>query len=356
MIKIALFIRSFKIGGAEKQSVLIAEYLQKYYDTYLVVYHFTGAYTEFAKNKKLKLIPMKYSGILKVIYFIFILFKLHPYLLISFLPVNNILGGLLFKLVGAKHFIGGIRGAKIKKSRIKMSLSKYICNKRSTFFLSNSEAGKMAYASYGYDKNKIIVIPNCIEIRKNLKQKKTNGEITILSVGRLIDEKDYMTAINAMGMMAGNDPEIRFNYHIVGYGELYDEIKRGIAARGLEHRTVIHKDIDYKGVESFYEKADIYLITSRFEGMPNTVMEALDNYLPVVGTKAGDIEKLILHGKNGYLSEIGDAGTIYTYIKALSIDAHIREKFGNYGKSHLAMNFAVDVIGKKYVDLIDAIS
>src|SRR5690606_31546221 len=81
-------------------------------------------------------------------------------------------------------------------------------------------------------------------------------------------------------------------------------------------------------VAPLYQQADIFLLTSDWEGTPNVVMEAMASGLPVVATKVGDVQHLIDHGENGYLVEPGDEESMVRAVHALIRNPEQRIRFG----------------------------
>jgi glycosyltransferase involved in cell wall biosynthesis len=107
---------------------------------------------------------------------------------------------------------------------------------------------------------------------------KADGQYFLLTVGRLSPEKGYDLLIQAFAQMA---PQVRhWTLIIVGDGPQRDELENQIAAVGLNDRIVLAGRCGNLG--SWYQSADLYALTSRFEGFPNTVVEAMAHGLPVV--------------------------------------------------------------------------
>lgn len=170
---------------------------------------------------------------------------------------------------------------------------------------------------------------------------------TIITVGRFVPQKDYLTAIKSVAALKERD-DIRF--HIVGYGPLEKQIRKWIQEFGIKKNTLI--SINPPNVPSLLKNADIYLSTSLFEGTSNSIMEALNFSLPVVCTDVGDNFQLVQNGLNGFLHAKGDYNAISNSLGYLLDNIDIRNKFGARGNEILRENFSIEIFYQQYLKLI----
>ena len=347
-MNIAIFIRSLSKGGAEKQAILLTEYLSQFYQTYLIVYCKT-TFDNHAVSPNLNIIYLE-GNLFNKVFSLYKFFRAHKIThLFNYLPVNNVFGIIIGKLAGVKYMYGGIRGTKYK-GRIKMILNKFLCNYFSTGFISNSYAAEESYSKYGLKKNKILVIHNAI--KKISAKRCLHSNLIVLSVGRFTEQKDYFTAIDAISLLEVNYPQVKgkFLYKIIGYGKLKNEILEYIVAENLQ--DIIELRTDGKIGDS-YNTSDILLNTSVHEGMPNVVMEAMNNGLPIIGTDSGDTKYLISDSKNGYLCPVRNSSYISGKLKELILNDSLRLKMGNWSKKIIDENFRPNKVYKVYVELIE---
>jgi glycosyltransferase involved in cell wall biosynthesis len=85
----------------------------------------------------------------------------------------------------------------------------------------------------------------------------------------------------------------------VGDGACEDDLKKMAGELGLT--DVIHFMGYQDNVHPFYEAADVYISTSKIEGMSNTQLEALAHGIPVISTQTGGVTELIDDGNNGFI-------------------------------------------------------
>ncbi|MGE6721126.1 glycosyltransferase [Peribacillus frigoritolerans] len=134
----------------------------------------------------------------------------------------------------------------------------------------------------------------------------TIGEIRVLSVGRLVDKKGFVTLIKAFKRIYTQYPNARL--HIIGAGEDEKRIKSTIAEYNLKDVVILRGAMDSKQVSDELKKAHIFCLASQtakngdIEGIPNALKEAMASGLPVVSTRHAGIPELIEHQGTGYLA------------------------------------------------------
>jgi len=106
-------------------------------------------------------------------------------------------------------------------------------------------------------------------------------------------------------------------------------------------------------VDPYYDQADIFLSTSIFEGLSNSVMEAMESSLPVVATTVGDNDKLVMEGRSGFLAPVKDAKAISEKLHMLFDSHDLRIRLGMNGYHRLKKNFSVEKFRQSYVSLIE---
>ncbi|MEY8732736.1 glycosyltransferase [Peribacillus frigoritolerans] len=134
----------------------------------------------------------------------------------------------------------------------------------------------------------------------------TVGEIRVLSVGRLVDKKGFVTLIKAFKRIYTKYPNARL--HIIGAGEDEKKIKFTIAEYNLKDVVILRGAMDSKRVSDELKEAHIFCLASQtakngdIEGIPNALKEAMASGLPVVSTRHAGIPELIEHQRTGYLA------------------------------------------------------
>ena len=100
----------------------------------------------------------------------------------------------------------------------------------------------------------------------------------------------------------------------------------------------------------FYQQADIFILPSKKEGMPNVVLEAMACGLPIVMTPCEGSKELI--SNNGMISSID---TFSDKVTMLCANAALRQDMGRNSLSNIEKTFQWKIVGKKYLDVFDTI-
>ncbi len=127
---------------------------------------------------------------------------------------------------------------------------------------------------------------------------RADGAHVILNVGRMEDQKDQITLVEAFGRLAADHPD--WILRIVGDGILRDEIEGRVRALGLESQVELPGILD--DIEAEYRAASLFAISSRYESFGLVTAEALAAGLPVVGfADCPGTNELVADGENGLL-------------------------------------------------------
>jgi glycosyltransferase involved in cell wall biosynthesis len=170
-----------------------------------------------------------------------------------------------------------------------------------------------------------------------------------LSVGRFHHAKDYHTAIKAVALL--HEKTDGFIYRIIGYGQQESQIRSWI--KDYDAGAYIDIVINPSNIEKYYIDADIYFLSSIFEGLSNTVLEAMSYSLPLVLTDVGDNDLLLSNGMNGFMCDPGDHKAMSEALEEL-LNSH--EKRLNYGResyNRLVNTFSEDIFRQNYNRLIE---
>lgn len=179
-----------------------------------------------------------------------------------------------------------------------------------------SEAGRQAMiASGAVPSGRVIVMPNGIDTNRfrqddasRERMRRDLGlnaeEVLVLNVGRLVPEKDQAMLIEAFREVYCRLPGVRLM--IAGDGPLRAELASQIAEYGLNQAVLLAGA--RKDIPELLRAADIFVLSSRIEGMPLAVGEALASGLPVVSTAAAGVAELA--GDVATITPVGDAAAL----------------------------------------------
>lgn len=170
---------------------------------------------------------------------------------------------------------------------------------------------------------------------------KERGEVVqIFSVGRLNFQKNYLTGLLALKILANKG--YQFHWKIVGEGSQLEELQFHVFSLSLqEHVTFLGKQ-NKDEIKLLHEAADIFLLTSVYEGIPNVVLEAMSMQVPVVTTRCGGVDEVIDHGIDGFIAELYDHAAIAKYIETLVNDVELRKTIGAAARKKVQAQFTLE--------------
>lgn len=193
----------------------------------------------------------------------------------------------------------------------------------------------------------VVVIPNSCSF--TIKEKSKLENYKIVSLGRFSYEKGYDLMIEMFSEFCKLNKS--FNLEIYGDGGEKHNIKKLIKKYNLEQRISIFST--NKNVIPIYLNSSIYLMTSRFEGLPMVLIEALECGLPLIAynCKTGPAE-LIKDGENGFLIPCFDKILMAQKLNELCNNFELRKTMGKNSKK-MSEQFQSKNIIKKWEDLFN---
>ena len=179
-------------------------------------------------------------------------------------------------------------------------------------------------------RSRISAIPNPVspvETCTDTHSERTREPLQLLAVGRLCAEKNYEALIEAFADLAPRHPA--WELLIVGDGALRASVVAEIARRGLEERVRLTSPVT-DDMSDVYQRASLFCMSSRCEGFPNALAEAMAHGLPCVGYRGcAGVRDLITHGENGLLARgNGDIRSLCDALGRLMADATQRKWMG----------------------------
>lgn len=162
-----------------------------------------------------------------------------------------------------------------------------------------------------------------------------SDRLLVLSVANLKPQKDPLTLIRAVDAARRSLPQLQVWY--AGDGSLRPRVEAEIARRNLgDHVRLLGWRRD---VPRLLAACDAFLLTSRFEGLPRTVVQALAAQRPVIASRVDGTSEVLRDGVNGMLVEPGDAeGFAAALVRTLRDPPHLppmRSELAPWSREHL---------------------
>jgi glycosyltransferase involved in cell wall biosynthesis len=343
---VGILMNTLDMGGAEKQSLLQAKLMGEEFDVHYIVQKIKPRlkkHLDFIEKENINYIQLSGNIIARS-------FQLRRYIrknkirvIFAYLTSDNFLASTSTFLSKTKC-IGGVRSSSLPfvKFYVTRFLQKYFLD----FTIFNNHYGKDVFIKRGFSPEKSLVIHNCINNIQSEIVRPEGNPVKILSVGRFTAQKDYLTALRAIQLLGNLVDRKIFEYVIVGDGELNDHIHGWIKELQLSNVTVVRNP---DRIDNYYIDADIYLLSSDSEGLPNSIMEALNYSLPVVSTDVGDSGYLVKNGFNGFIVRAKDPQLLAERLSGLISDHPERIAFGLNGHKLLVEEFSEKKFQKEYI-------
>ena len=154
---------------------------------------------------------------------------------------------------------------------------------------------------------------------------RTEHTIQVLAVGRLASEKGFADLLHAFigAQMVDN----RLRLTIVGDGPLKHQLAETCARADVESKVTLAGYVEDPW--NLMLGADVFVLSSLFEGMPLAVLEAMLASTPVIATAVGGIPDLITHKSNGYLVRPGDVADLQSALLLLASSRDLRREIAS---------------------------
>ncbi|MDR1267894.1 MAG: glycosyltransferase [Planctomycetaceae bacterium] len=357
-IKLAFCITELNIGGAERAMCELAVRLDK--SRFSVTVYSLQAPPDCVSKSCVPMleaakIPVQFLNMHGLQSFPAGFFRLRkllkeqqPAIFLSYLFHANFLGRLVARSVGVKHIFSGIRVAEKKAAWHLLFdrwtnrwVEKNICVSHSVAEFTET-VGRLA-------KEKIIVIPNGIDIApiNEINNKKLNR---VIFIGRLTYQKGVDWFLETTPDWLGQLPD--WECWIVGDGEDHNRLINILYGKNYDS---VRNRIKFSGWRSdileLLVTSKILVLPSRWEGMPNVVLQAMSVRLPVVATEVEGISELLGENITSQTCKFGDNKTMTERILTLATNSDLAEWLGNQNREQVQKFFSIDAVVRRYEKL-----
>lgn len=265
----------------------------------------------------------------------------------------DIIGGVAARAAGNRKVIWGIRSADmIKGTAYSTRVIRRICALLSdvvpAVIVCAAEASRTTHAAIGYEQSKMIVIPNGFELpdisalaeqRRAFRAERgwSDDEFVVGCVGRFNHYKDHANFVRAGGMLAKRYPSARFLMVGKGLDSSNAELRNLIASTGFPDRFTLLGFRD--DVLSCLTALDAFCLSSRSEGFPNVLGEAMSLGISCVATDVGDVRTLLSH--TGIVVPKEDAPALCAgLVQIFELPRTARSAMGQRGRDRIIAEFS----------------
>jgi GalNAc-alpha-(1->4)-GalNAc-alpha-(1->3)-diNAcBac-PP-undecaprenol alpha-1,4-N-acetyl-D-galactosaminyltransferase len=309
MNKLVFFCPFIYDGGLEKTLKIYSDYFSKFYNVTIITNSKYKSYIKFSKKIKIINPSNKYfysNRYLNNIYCVYLIFKNFTFkdkiysiqdhiflLLINFFFLKK------FKIIirtstAITNNKNDYENKNLKKFKLAKALN-FIVYRIADLIITFSNDNKKYLYKITKKKN-IFVIYNYFKINSKIKRFYNKKTFNIFFIGRLVDDKNPIFFLNSLKKIYKT---YNIKSHIVGKGELSSRIIQILKENsGLGH----YYGFKLNPFKKFLKKIDIFCVTSKYDGTPNVLGEALSYGIPVLAPNKVGLSNLILdNGNYGFL-------------------------------------------------------
>lgn len=270
-----------------------------------------------------------------------------PSIMIAFMGKSNFMAIVSSLFLGIPVLVS-VRSDPNKEyaGRIMRFLSKTLFGLASGVILQTEDA-KLYFPKW--IRKKAVIMPN--SLNKNfIKPKYNNQRLNeIVTVGSIDENKNQALLIEAFALINQDYPEMKVV--IYGDGAKRKELEEKVKNLGLQDKILFpgRENAVYNKID----KARIFVLTSKVEGMPNALIEAMALGLAVISTDCpcGGPRTLIQEGENGLLIPVGDVKALEKALRKILDHTELEEKLG-MNAHKLSAELEPDIVNRKWLNYI----
>lgn len=194
---------------------------------------------------------------------------------------------------------------------------------------------------------RVEVIHNGINLDAHPRVESSRETVLIGAAGRLFPVKDYQLMVEVAKNVWAQECGVRFA--LAGDGPLSDELRSLVKHHGLS--SVFEFRGFISDLSGFYSESNIFINTSKHEGIPMSVLEAMSAGVPIIAPYVGGLPEVVRDGIDGFLiRERGVAAFVERCVELVR-DRTLRERMGESGSSRVRSEFSTERMVGDYFDL-----
>ena len=355
-MKILFCLGSFTHGGAERVISNLVDSFSKEHDISIILtkkseisYPLPSLNLNYLDEDK-KITNFIFKNIYRLKKLNKLIKEIQPDIIITFLPEPSY-RVLFLKPFNKIPIIVSVRNdPKIEYHSKLNHLVMKILYRRADGFVFQTEEARKYFSKSIRDKSTIILNP----LSKDFIIDEYLGEREkkIVNVGRLVPQKNHKLLIKAFSKLPKKFNE--YKLLIYGVGPLHDELFEYIKSLDLENKVILMGEVS--NIQEEIRNASLFVLSSDYEGLPNSLIEAMALGLPVISTNCpcGGPDILIKNQENGILVSTNDAKELSDNIKKILENSHLAAKLGKEARNIIVQTHP-DKINKQWLDYIEKI-
>ena len=263
-------------------------------------------------------------------------------------------GGRTASLVSTQHGMPELVGRRGDLKYFALSRFNFLLMSRwfhGSVAVSN-EIRKALIGQYGFNEKRTFLIYNGTENHEGPIPERSGQDFTIGSTGRFFPVKDFNLMVETARDVVKMESDIRFE--IAGDGPEKERVAETISRYGIEKSFLLRGFLD--DVSPFYKEIDVYINTSKHEGIPMSILEAMALGLPIIAPDVGGVGEIIEDGVQGFLVKGRNPQDFADRCIRLYRDERLRRQMGAAAKERVETVFSHHRMADNYYELYRAIT
>ena len=226
------------------------------------------------------------------------------------------------------------------------------------FVVTNSKALAVEVAdAFGVRESVVAYPPVDLPPQRLFLARTPSDVLRLLTVSRLVSRKGHLTVLEALASIRASQPELLFQYTIVGSGPMQQAVTDRIAQLHLAAHVEILSEVKDEELAGVYTSHDVFVMPVTKdavdrEGFGIVYLEAASFGLPSIATRLPGVDEAVLEGQTGILTD-GSVAEVASAILKLATDPVYREQLGQAAQGRAREQFCAE---KTFESLVKRLS
>lgn len=271
------------------------------------------------------------------------------------LPTSDMVGRALGRLTRVPVIFSSVRTRGLEKPAWQLWLDRRTARWAHAVVFNNPEGVGIAVEREGVLPSQVVYIPNAVEVtsakrpsRDVREEHHTPEDARVIgTVARLHPQKGHEDLLRAFAIVSRSVPEAVL--WLVGEGACRTTLERTVVRLGIEAKVrMLGARTD---VPDLLGAMDLFALASRWEGMPNALMEAMAAGLPVVASDVDGVRELIRQGETGWRVPAGDPQAMAEALLSVLRDGDRAVRVGLAAQGYMQERFSIDRMAEAFAAL-----
>lgn len=355
MIKICYIIGQLSRAGAERQLFELVKAINRHrFEPIVISLSRGGSWAENMRGLHIQVIELerkKNREVARLFTLVRLLKEIRPEIVHTYLFSGNSYGRVASILNRVPVIVSSERNLpELGKDKdiFRILVDKLLAPFTDGIICNSYRASHSLREKYFFDHRKLYTIHNGISGDTFLPRDPNgskNTKTVIGTVGRLQPQKNHRLFLDVAKIVLDMSGDGNIEFVIAGTGPLMRELRNYSAKLGIEDKVLFLGE--RSDVPEVLQGLDVFVMTSSYEGLSNTIMEAMSAGLPVVATAVGGNDELVIDRATGFLCPPSDAHKLAERVIHLINNEEEAREMGRNGRRRITTEFGIEKMVQK---------